>query len=245
MTEPVPATATFELAPAPDARIVGDRLPGRTPGLLFLHGLGSVRAGEKSSLLLRRAAASGRAFARFDFRAHGASSGSLTQVTMSDFVADGEAVLQHVGRSVLIGSSLGGLVAAWLARRIPDLVHALVLIAPAFDFLPRMRVRLAKAPVIRLTDGREIEVQRRFLADAERFDEADLPQSIRTPTFVVHGDADDVVPIEASRRFFAQLASARKELLVVPGGDHRLNREADAIYASMDAFLADVDATTG
>jgi fermentation-respiration switch protein FrsA (DUF1100 family) len=48
-----------------------------------------------------------------------------------------------------------------------------------------------------------------------------------TPLLIVHGDADDVVPVEEARHLY-DAASEPKELHIVEGGGHklRLNREA-------------------
>lgn len=133
----------FTLDVRPGAHVVGDRLAAdaahaAAPGFVYLHGLGSVRDGEKSRSLLSYAAARGRGFTRFDFRGHGESSGHLSDLLLSDVIADGIAVLEEAGRSVLVGSSLGGLVASWVADARPELVQALVLLAPAFGFLHRL-----------------------------------------------------------------------------------------------------------
>jgi pimeloyl-ACP methyl ester carboxylesterase len=228
---------TLALEPAPGEQIVVDRLRGEEPGYLFLHGLGSVRAGEKSTALFRHAAARGRAAARFDFRGHGGSTGTIGVVTVSELIADAAAVLDLVGPSVLVGSSLGGLVAAFLAAARPADAKALVLLAPALGFLPRMARRLDAEGRMSTGEGVTFHVDPRVLADAERLDEASLPARLPMPVLVVHGAADEVVPPHLSERFLAAIPHARKDLWLVPGGDHRLNRQIGAILARMDAVI--------
>ncbi len=65
------------------------------PGYLFLHGLGAGRFGEKGDSLLRHAQATGRAFARYDARGHGDSTGTLGRVTVGELIADAVAVLER------------------------------------------------------------------------------------------------------------------------------------------------------
>ena len=228
------------LHPAPGAALAGDHLPGAPPAFVYLHGLSSVRAGEKSDALLRRAAARGRAFARFDFRGHGTSSGEIGRITLTDLIADTETVLRHVGRSVLVGSSLGGLVGALTAARRPDLVAALVLLAPAFGFLPRLAAheRTGEGLILVTSEWSEIRLHPGVLEDARLYDEEQLPAQLPMPVLVAHGEHDEVVPAAASQQFFAHVPHARKELWIVPGGDHRLNREIDAILDWMERHLA-------
>ncbi len=236
MTEPAFATAT--LAMAPGEHIVLDELPGRAPTWLYLHGFGSVRKGEKSTALFRHAAAQGRAAVRFDFRGHGDASGELGGVTFSEQVADATAVLDRTGPSVLVGSSLGGLVAIHLAASRPANVRAMLLLAPALGFLPRLRSWLDPDRRMKTGDGRVVTMHERALADAAGHDERDLPARLTMPVFVAHGTGDEVVPWQLSESFAASIPHRQKELWLLPGADHRLNLEFDAILARAESMFA-------
>ena len=64
------------------------------------------------------------------------------------------------------------------------------------------------------------------------------PQS--PPVFSVHGDKDELVPLDHSRRLHAALDAVRvpNQLLVLPGAGHGLNRaQMVALLAQMRAFL--------
>lgn len=226
------------LQPAAGQQVVADHLPGMSPGYLYLHGMGSVRAGEKSSSLFSHASAQGRAASRFDFRGHGESSGDLGAVPIRHLVDDTLLLLGRLGPSILVGSSLGGLVAALVAARHPGLVRGLALIAPALGFMQRLEHRLAPDGSMQTSDGRRFVVTREVLEDARQIDESGLPQAIHAPTLIVHGTADEVVPFAQSIAFHAGLAATRKQLWLVPDGDHRLNTFANAIWPRLDALLA-------
>ncbi|MEY2979991.1 MAG: alpha/beta fold hydrolase [Planctomycetota bacterium] len=228
---------TLVLHPAPGSHVVADFVPGRGTPLVFLHGLTSVRVGEKSSQLFAFAQRRGVPAWRFDMRGHGASSGDLADITLTDLVADARCVLRAAGPSILIGSSLGGLVAAWTAAEHPELVRGLVLLAPALRFLARLRARLAPDGRLHLPHGeRALEFHPHVLEDFERHDEALLPSAIHQPTLIFHGARDDTVPSEASIAFHEQLAAPVRELVVFDDGDHRLNREFADILARADRF---------
>ena len=218
--------------------IVGDQLPGRAPGYLFLHGLGSVRAGEKSASLLQHASAHGRAFARFDFRGHGDSTGTIGQVTIRELIADTLRVLEQLGPCVVVGSSLGGLVGAFAAAERPELVRGLALLAPALGFLSHLDHRVDKNGRMQTSEGRSFGLAERVVRDARTLDERGLPKRLTVPTLVVHGTADDVVPHRASESFHAALATPRKALWIVPGGNHRLNTVATEIWPRLDQLVA-------
>lgn len=229
---------TITLEPAPGSSIVVDHLEGPAPAYVYMHGLTSERTGEKSDALLDHAGRRGRGYARFDFRGHGQSSGELGSVTVSELIEDGAAVLQHVGPSIVVGSSLGGLIAGWLAKRCPDLVRGLVLLSPAFGFLAQMAGHPREDGMVIVTgDGKHIQLENRVLDDAVQYDEATLPRHFTMPVLLVHGERDDTVPAIESRRCFEGIPHERKILWLIPDGDHALDESIRDVYRRMDELL--------
>ena len=218
--------------------VVGDELPGTGPHYLYLHGLGSVRAGEKSGSLLEHARRHGRAFLRIDLRGHGASSGRIGHVAISELAGDVATLLAHLGSAVVVGSSLGGLVGAFATATAPRHVQALALIAPALGLAADLALRLDAAGRMWTSEGTGFRVEPRVLADAKALDEAGLPARLTTPTLVVHGTDDAVIPAAASERFVRELAARHKALWLVPGGDHRLATAVEGMWPRLDALHA-------
>ncbi|MCR9244931.1 MAG: alpha/beta hydrolase [bacterium] len=218
--------------------VVIDHAPGNTPGYFFLHGLGSTRVGEKSDSLMAHAAARGRAFTRCDLRGHGESSGTIGVVTIGELIADTTLLLERFGPAVLVGSSLGGMVSAFVAANRPDLVTALALLAPALGFVQHLDHTVDDQGRMRLSDGRCFPLAQRVLDDARLLDERALPGRITVPTLVVHGSADDTVPATRSQRFHAAIPHSHKDLWIVTDGDHRLSDQSTAIWHRLDTLLA-------
>lgn len=236
-----PRLQRFELDLGAGERVLGDVMPGTSPGYLFLHGMGSVRVGEKSTSLLAHAASVGRAFTRIDFRGHGESSGKIGRVTIGELIDDVGRVLHVIGPSLVVGSSLGGLVGAFAAAAAPRLVRGLALLAPALGFMAQLPQRLDPQGRMWTREGHGFRIEQRVLDDALQLDERGLPARLCSPTLVVHGTADDVVPHRASERFFDAVPHAQKELWIVPGGDHRLNTVAAEIWRRFDALVGFAD----
>lgn len=234
-----PPLETVELNPAPGASIAVEIMAGNAPAYVYMHGMSSVRTGEKSDALLERARRRGRSFARFDFRGHGESSGNVTDITLTELVADTTAVLQRVGPSLLVGSSLGALVAAWTAARSADLVLGLTMLAPALGFLPKIaRSRQQGRPLeLRNSEGDEMVFSQRAIEDAVSYDEEALPGQLWMPILIVHGELDDSVPFHLSQRFFDALPHEKKDLWLVTEGGHRLNQPINEIYDRMEALM--------
>lgn len=233
------STQPFRIEFANDHHLVGDSHDGDGPCYVFLHGLGSVRTGEKSESLRNHAHARGQAFLRFDLRGHGESSGQLGRVAVSELIADVVRVLERTGPANLVGSSLGGLVGAHAAALRPDLVKRLALLAPAFGLMPKLSKRVDAQGCLTTGEGTPFYVEPEVILDAEQLDERSLPQRLTVPTLLVHGTADDIIPPIVSEMFFAAMTSEHKQLWIVPDGDHRLNTVATEIWHRIDALPSD------
>ncbi len=119
---------------APGSNVAGEIAQ---PTLVFLPGYGSDMTGTKAEHILEWAQAQGVDFLRLDYRGHGESTGVFVEHTVSEWLADAIAVIDHVleGKPmVLIGSSMGGWLAAHVCRQRTAQVKGMLLLAPAPDF---------------------------------------------------------------------------------------------------------------
>lgn len=238
---------------ADGATIAYRRTPGKGPGIVFLGGFMSDMTGTKALALEDFCRRRGQAFVRFDYFAHGASSGNFAEATVGRWKDDALAVLDALtdGPQVLVGSSLGGwlMVLAALAR--PGRVHALVGIAAAPDatedlMWPRLgpaeRGALMRDGEVRLPSAyaaggyvytrRLIEEGREHLVLRE-------PIALACPVRLLHGMRDPDVPWQTSLRFAERLDGDDVAVTLVKAGDHRLSTEADLalLRRTVDALL--------
>ena len=111
----------------------------------------------------------------------------------------------------LIGSSFGGLTAAWVAQRQPQ-VHRLILLAPAFGFLGHWLPQLGAAQVQQWQQkgtlavyhygaGCTLPLSYGFIEDMKGYDPKDLQRAVLT--LILHGIGDQMIPIRTSRDFAA------------------------------------------
>jgi uncharacterized protein len=243
----------------PDGQIVrGDFQHARTnspaPVVVFAHGFGSVRSGEKAMALADECARRGWAFAAGDFRGHGMSDGVMPELLGSRLLEDLEAITcaatkRACGPLFLVGSSMGGWAAAWLAARQPERIAACALIAPAFRFLEFQRLTTDERQAWQRTglhrvrnEFIDVEVSYGLTMEAAQFPFATLTERFRTPAIIFHGMADDVVPYEMSVEFAAYCAAQSVEVSLSKSGDHRLTRDKEKIArATCDFFAATID----
>jgi acetyl esterase/lipase len=116
---------------------------------------------------------------------------------------------------VVIGHSAGGHLALWATRDRPG-VTAVVSLAGVCDLRGAARERLGDGAVLELLGETEPSDELyRTASPIER-----LP--LGTPSLLIHGDADENVPISQSRGFAVAATAAGDpcELHELPGGDH-------------------------
>jgi pimeloyl-ACP methyl ester carboxylesterase len=146
---------------------------------------------------------------------------------------------------ILIGSSMGGQVAAWTAARYPDRIAANLLIAPSFRFYENRLRDLGDAGMRELMTRGELRVRNRWIdvtigygliEDAKRYSMERLLADYRTPTLVFHGTADESVPYEGSVEFVEKSSARPLDLVLLAGGDHRLSGQKAYLFEVMRAF---------
>ena len=170
----------------------------------------------------------------------------FTHVTVSGML-DIVAPLVETG-TVLLGSSLGGYLAALVAQRQPDRVRGLVLFAPAFGFAARWEERLGAAgvtewrrrgtiPVMHYGSGREEPLAFDLIADARRHPETPDPPC---PALVFAGTRDETVPLDGIAAF-ADRRPTMRELVVLDAG-HEMTEVVEPMWERTVAFLRRIGA---
>ncbi|HWD60419.1 MAG TPA: alpha/beta hydrolase [Stellaceae bacterium] len=236
-----PLDATASLARPGGATIAYRRLAGTAPGIIFLGGFRSDMTGAKALFLEEYCRQRGRAYVRFDYFAHGQSSGDFAAGTISRWRDDAVAVIDSLsaGPQVLVGSSMGGWIMVLAALARPERVAALVGIAAAPDFttdlLPR---RLSEAQLRVLREEAQIALpspydEAGYLYTRALVEDGDCnlvlraPIPLACPVRLLHGMADVSVPWQQSLTLAERLQGADVTLTLVKDGDHRLSREED------------------
>src|SRR5437879_1442854 len=183
--------------------------------VVYVHGFGSTRTGLKTEAFEQACAKRGWTFVAFDFRGHGASTGTLLELTGTGLLEDLEAVRNYLaGRGIprccLVGSSMGGWAAAWFTLRHPNSVPGCVLLAPAFDFLHRRVASLSPQELAHWQEtGRlrvrnewvDVEVGYGLAEELDQFPPERLATELARPVLIFHGVQDATVPYTVSTNF--------------------------------------------
>lgn len=180
-----------------------------TPVVVMCHGFGSSKDSESTSNLAQKLVTSGLCVYRFDFTGCGESEGKLEDCTPNQGLDDLSSAVRDLGKEkfALYGSSYGGFISLVYASQNPIL--ALGLKAPVSDYVKVLSLK-----------GNENENRSRDfasqIADINIYKQA---KNITCPVLIVHGSADNDVPISQSEKLIESLGGG-KRLAVIHGATH-------------------------
>ena len=221
-------------------RLAWRAVDGAGPTVVWLGGYRSDMTGTKAQALADAAVGGGWSYLRFDYSAHGESSGVWEDATIGQWRADALAVIDELttGPLVLVGSSMGGWMACLAALDRPERLHAMVLIAPAPDFTDMlMRDEFPEEAKAQLESegvwyepnpyGEPYAITKRFLDEGA--DHAILKGSVsmRCPVRILQGQRDVDVPWRHALLLADQIESEDVVFQMAKAGDHRLSTPAD------------------
>ena len=231
-SRPPPGAEDLDIEVASGVRL-GARLYTRDrslPTVLYWHGNGEVASDYDGFADLYHEA--GLNLLVVDFRGYGRSSGSPT---FEALVADGpaattvlQALLDEGGyerRRYLMGRSLGSHPALEIAARQADGLAGLIIESGAAN-MRRMAARAGGA-----VDAAAAAV----LVEAH---DAKI-RSIRLPVLILHGEWDELVPLQTAELLYELLADTERKLVVIPGAGHN-----DIAWVGREQYFAEIEAFT-
>jgi pimeloyl-ACP methyl ester carboxylesterase len=205
------------------------------PPFLYLHGFASGPGSKKARFFHDRLAQHG-----IELQIPDLADGDFEHLTITGQleVIECTAARRPV---ILIGSSLGGYLAALYASHHPE-VERLVLMAPAFSFASRWaealgpeRVdlwqRTGSMSVFHYNDGRTRQLGYQLAEDAANYPE--FP-SFTQPALIFHGSRDSVVPSFLSEQVAKAHQNVRLEIL---DSDHELIDVLERMWQETAGFL--------
>ncbi len=243
----------------------GLRIAGSSgPAILFIHGVGSTAAIWDRQLL---AFAQSARCAALELRGNGAvPDPAPAAITRAGYALDAIAALDALGaeRAVIVGCSLGGVVAFELARRAPQRLAGLVLVGSfarypdAENYVRRILTALdaagdmetfarARTAQLGLPPERERETIEQMACKSRASYEAATHATwtgdyredlgvLRVPALVLVGERDAIAPRALSEEIAAGIPGA--QLFEVSGAGHVANADApDAFDRYLQAFL--------
>lgn len=225
-----------------------DNFRGKCPLMLLFHGFTGHMEERHIVATMEAAREIGIAVLRVESYGHGGSDGKFEDHTMYKWVTGALAVVDYV-RGLdfvtdlyLCGHSQGGLLAVLLAGMCPDSFRAVIPMSPAL-MIPEDARRgtllgqsfdpLHIPEKLFSWDGRALSGNYvRVIQTIHVEDEIDRYQG---PVCIIHGDADETVPIQGSLDAAKRYHNALLE--VIPADTHCYDFHLDLVCDRLKAFL--------
>ncbi|MFP7571196.1 alpha/beta hydrolase [Marivita sp. S2033] len=223
---------------------------GQGPCIVFLSGFKSDMEGTKAIHLEAWARDRGRAFLRFDYSGHGASGGAFEDGSIGGWAADSQAVIEAAtdGPVILVGSSMGGWIAALLSKVLPQVVGCVgIAAAPDFtedgfwaNFTEDQRRAVMDDGQIALPSEYDEPyiITRRLIEDGRDRLVLRAPLPMSFPVRLLQGTEDTSVTRKTALRLLDHIDGPDVRLTFVKGADHRFSDPAS--LALIESAIVDV-----
>ncbi len=162
----------------------------------------------------------------------------LTNINYQEWIESTEFHLMELTKRykkiILIGHSMGGVIASFLATKYK--IHKLILLAPAFEYLNfQMNKEDLKNLKILAKEKNNYVIYKDFATKLIRYSPLVLNEfrklvktykpcisNVNCETLIIHGDIDELVKIEASTYAYNNINSNKKYLKIIKNVRHRM-----------------------
>ena len=225
---------------------VFNEVPRSSKGVVFAHGMTVDK--EDEGIFVRaepRLNKLGFSTLRFDFRAHGKSSGnSITDFTISGELKDLDAVVSFMGKRGikwigLAGASFGGGIAALYASENPRTTQALLLANPAVNFekgfldpttrwamkhFANLYSRIKHRGFIKVASSK-FKIGKKLFDEMKLYNPCETLRKYNGKLLIIHGDKDTKVAYQDVIECYRKLNNPNKKLEIIKGSEHGFHKE--------------------
>lgn len=224
-------------------------LPEKIPVVIVVHGITGHMEERHIRAVSEAARRTGKATLRVEMYGHGKSSGAFQNHTIPDWVLEILCVIDYArslpfaGDIYLMGHSQGGLSIMLAAALKADQLKAIIPLSPAIvirdgcrdgelfgqkfdpDHLPE-----------RLKIGEDRYVTSNYIRTARILPVEKAIDAFRKPVLIVHGAADETVPIRYAEEAAERYQNAK--LVPVPGDTHCYDHHLEVVTEAVERFLS-------
>ena len=221
-------------------KIAYKRIKGKSPGIVFIHGLNSDMEGKKAIFVEKYAKKNKLSFIRFDCRGHGKSSGNFEDFTISDWKKDLFDIIDNLtkGPQILIGSSMGGWLMLLAAKSKKRKISGLIGLAAAADFgkdlfnslSTKNKHDIKTKGITKYTyKGFAYYLTKEFFIHCTKNKILNKKIRFNKPVILIHGNKDNIVKDTMPIKIMKKLSSKNVQIKFLKSTDHSLSSSADLI----------------
>ena len=184
---------------------------------------------------------------RFDFYGNGESEGKFEESDLSESIDDTLQAIKLIKdknfkKIILLGSSFGGLSSTITASQTGDL-YALILKSPVSDYDEAFLYMHGKQWMDEWEKKGQtykdkekgLKLNFSFVESYRKYDAYKSAETIKIPTIIIHGNADEIVPFSQSEKLVKIIPNAK--LITVEGASHRY--EGSEKFNQMTKLITD------
>ncbi len=212
---------------------------GKTNAAIIIsHGFAANKDRPRLVALAETLSKNGFVALRFDFSGCGESDGD--KITLKNQVDDLRSAINYMRKKGytnigLLGESLGALVSILACD---NEIKTLVLWAPVTKSkVPAMfqkeelrRELNERGFIIYQKDGKRFIVPKEYLEERKSVNQREILSKIRIPVLIIHGNKDNVVPLEHSKEAMKFLPENSK-LEIIKDANHKLDDKMDVVIS--------------
>ncbi len=219
-------------------RIRYKSLRGKSPGIIFIHGLNSDMSGQKALSLEKFAKINKFQFIRFECRGHGKSDGKFEDFTISDWKKDLIDIIDNIakGPQILVGSSMGGWLMFLAAKARSTRIVGLVGLAAAPDYIDEFYNNLSlkkkqemnnKGNIKYSSYGFSYLIKKKYIVDGRKNKILNKEFKWNKPLILIQGLKDNVVAPNVPEKIVKKIKGNQMQIILLKNSNHRLSDEFD------------------
>ena len=206
--------------------------------IVFLHGFMSDIEGEKPKAFFKFSKTKKLGFLALEYTGHGKSTGEFSNGNITKWSREIKIIIKKVVKKnnfILVGSSMG----AWLSLKqfkyFKKQIKGFLGIGSAPEFLEnlmwkkftkKMKKETIKKGIYNLKHGNyEYPITYKLIKDGRKNKVLNKKINLKINVTMIHGDKDEVVPINYSKKVLKIFTKAKKKLVIIKNGDHSLSNK--------------------
>ena len=205
------------------------------PIVILCHGFTSNKDSVSYDVFDKALTTKDISYLKIDFFGHGESEGNFSDVTLSKGVDDALSAIKFIKdkgytKIGFIGTSFGGAVGLITAIKSKDL-FVLGLKCPVSDYYGKYHKQKNKEELKQWrfkgyverknNKGEFVKLNYSFYEDILQYKDYQNYEKIKIPTLIIHGELDESVPVEQSRKTCSIILNCK--LVVIKDADHYLS----------------------
>ena len=204
--------------------------------IVFLHGFMSDLEGKKPKAFLNFAKKNKLSFLALEYSGHGKSSGKFTNGNISKWSKETYILIKKIvkkNKIILIGSSMGAWISLNQFKYFGKQIKGFLGIGSAPEFLEhlmwkkftkKMKSETIRNGIYNLKHGNyTYPITYQLIKDGRQNKVLDKKIKSQIKVTMVHGQKDEAVPVNFSRKLLKIFKNAKKKLVIVKNGDHSLS----------------------